>query len=281
VSFLFRVGHWFATASHWRGSDGIPHRVSQHLAISAVAVAAALVVALPVALCLGHLGKGGFAAISVANAGRAIPSFGLLVIGFEVFGLGAVPVFLALFALSVPPVLTNTYTAIRGVDPEVKEAAVGMGMTGWQVLWRAEVPNAIPLIFAGIRTAGVQAVATATLGAVVAWGGVGRYIVDGIPQKDNVKVFAGALIVAVLSFLTEIGLAALQRSATPRGLRVAAPRRRRLAILPGGAAAVAGPEAGVGLGRPESGKAGPGAGVGAGAAAGGGAGGGAGGSEAA
>lgn len=261
MNFLFRVGHWFATASHWRGSDGIPHRVSQHLAISAVSVAAALVVALPVALWLGHLGKGGFAAISVANAGRAIPSFGLLVIGFEVFGLGAIPVFLALFALSVPPVVTNTYTAIRGVDPDVKEAAVGMGMTGWQVLWRAEVPNAIPLIFAGIRTAGVQAVATATLGAVVAWGGVGRYIVDGIPQKDNVKVFAGALIVAVLSFLTEIGLAALQRHATPRGLRVAAPHRRRLAALPGGGAAVAGPEAGAGVGiaAPETAgsKAGP------------------------
>jgi osmoprotectant transport system permease protein len=243
MSFLVKVAHWFFTASHWRGADGIPHRVGEHLTISGLSVAAALVVALPLALWLGHLGKGGYAAISIANAGRAIPSFAVLVIGFEIFGLGATPVFLALFALSVPPIVTNTYTAIRGVDPDVTQAAVGMGMTGWQVLTRVEIPNAIPLMFAGIRTAGVQAVATATLGAVVAWGGVGRYIVDGIPQKDNVKVFAGALIVAILSFLTEIGLAGLQRLVTPRGLHLAAGDEKRLSALPGAAAAVARTEA--------------------------------------
>lgn len=243
MSFLVKVAHWFLTASHWRGADGIPHRVWEHLTISGLSVAAALLVALPLALWLGHLGKGGYAAISIANAGRAIPSFAVLVIGFEIFGLGATPVFLALFALSVPPIVTNTYTAIRGVDPDVTQAAVGMGMTGWQVLTRVEIPNAIPLVFAGIRTAGVQAVATATLGAVVAWGGVGRYIVDGIPQKDNVKVFAGALIVAVLSFLTEIGLAGLQRLVTPRGLHLAAGDEQRLSALPGAATAVARTEA--------------------------------------
>jgi osmoprotectant transport system permease protein len=215
MNFFVKVLDWFTTASHWRGSNGIPHRVYEHLSIAGLSVAAALIVALPLALWLGHLGKGGFAAISITNAGRAIPSFALLVIGFELFGLGATPVFLALFALSVPPIVTNTYTAIRGVDPDVREAAVGMGMTGWQVLTRVEVPNAIPLMFAGIRTAGVQAVATATLGAVVAWGGVGRYIVDGIAQQDHVQVVAGALIVAVLSFLTELGLAALQLSRLP------------------------------------------------------------------
>ena len=226
MSFVWHVVQWFTTASHWHGSDGIPHRVSEHLTISAIAVAAALVVALPVALWLGHLGKGGYAAISIANAGRAIPSFALLVIGVQVFGLGPRPVFLALFALSVPPVLTNAYTGIRQVDPDMKQAAVGMGMTGWQVLTGVEIPSAIPLIFAGIRTAGVQAVATATLGAVVAWGGVGRYIIDGLAQRDNVKVFAGAFIVALLSFLTELGLAALQKAVTPTGLRVAAQARR-------------------------------------------------------
>ncbi|MDQ1443346.1 MAG: osmoprotectant transport system permease protein [Acidimicrobiaceae bacterium] len=243
MNFLSKVAHWFFTASHWRGTDGIPHRVYEHLTISGLAVAAALLVALPIALWLGHLGKGGYAAISIANAGRAIPSFALLVIGFEIFGLGATPVFLALFALSVPPIVTNTYTAIRGVDPDVKESAVGMGMTGWQVLTRVEIPNAIPLMFAGIRTAGVQAVATATLGAVVAWGGVGRYIVDGIAQQDHVLVFAGALIVAVLSFLTELALAALQRGVTPKGLRLSAAHDPKLSTLPGAAATTAGPAA--------------------------------------
>jgi osmoprotectant transport system permease protein len=219
MSFFGHVLGWFFTAAHWHGDNGIPHRVGQHLAISAISVAAAVVVALPIALWLGHVGKGGYAAVSLANIGRAVPSFALLVLGFEAFGFGPIPIFLALWALSVPPILTNAFTAIRQVDPDVREAAVGMGMTGWQVLSRVEFPSAVPLIFAGIRTASVQAVATATLGAEVAWGGVGRYIVDGIAQRDNVQVFAGALIVAVLSFATEVGLAAVQRRVTPVGLR--------------------------------------------------------------
>jgi osmoprotectant transport system permease protein len=222
VSFLGHVIGWFFTASHWRGSDGIPHRLEQHVAISAVSVAVAAAVALPIAGWLGHVGKGGYAAVSVANIGRAVPSFALLVLGFEIFGFGPIPIFLALWALSVPPILTNALTAIASVDPDVREAAVGMGMTGWQVLTRVEVPCAIPLIFAGIRTASVQAVATATLGAEVAWGGLGRYIVDGIAERDNVQVFAGALLVALLALATEIGLSALQRRVTPVGLRTAA-----------------------------------------------------------
>ena len=153
----------------------------------------------------------------------------------SLIALGAFPVFLALFALAVPPIITNTYTAIRGVDPDVRQSAVGMGMTGWQVLTGVEIPNAIPLIFAGIRTAGVQTVATATLGAVVAWGGVGRYIVDGLPQRDYVKVVAGAFIVPVLSLLTEFGLAAVQRLATPAGLRKGGEHKRWLSTLPGAA----------------------------------------------
>jgi osmoprotectant transport system permease protein len=219
MSFLGHVVSWFFTAAHWHGDNGIPHRVEQHLAISAISVLAAVVVALPLALWLGHTGRGSYAAISIANIGRAVPSFALLVLGFEVFGFGPIPIFLALWALSVPPILTNTFTAISQVDPDIKEAAVGMGMTGWQVLARAEFPNAVPLIFAGIRTAAVQAVATATLGAEVAWGGVGRFIVDGIAQQDNVQLFAGATLVALLSFGTEVGLAAVQRRITPAGLR--------------------------------------------------------------
>jgi osmoprotectant transport system permease protein len=234
MSFMGHVIGWYFTASHWRGTNGIPHRVEQHLAISAISVLAAIVVALPIALWLGHVGKGGYAAISLANVGRAVPSFALLVLGFEVFGFGPIPIFLALWALSVPPILTNAFTAIRQVDPEIREAAVGMGMTGWQVLTGVEFPSAVPLIFAGIRTAGVQAVATATLGAEISWGGVGRYIVDGIGQQDNVMIFAGALLVALLSFGTELGLAALQRKVTPTGLRTDMRARRWLASLPGG-----------------------------------------------
>jgi osmoprotectant transport system permease protein len=166
-----------------------------------------------------------------------VPSFALLVIGFEIFGLGSKPVFLALFALSVPPIVTNTYVAIRQVDPDIKEAAVGLGMTAGQVLVRAELPVGVPLIFAGIRTAAVQAVATAAIGAVIGWNAVGRYIIDGIAQQDHVEVVAGAVIIAVLSLLTEVGLAAVQRAATPGGLQVGEPTARRVATLPGAGAA--------------------------------------------
>jgi osmoprotectant transport system permease protein len=227
MHFLRQVIDWFFTASHWQGSAGIPHRVLVHMAMSAAAVAAAIVVALPIALWLGHVGRGGYAAISLANIGRAVPSFALLVIGFEIFGLGSKPVFLALFALSVPPIVTNTYVAIRQVDPDIKEAAVGLGMTGGQVLVRAELPVGVPLIFAGIRTAAVQAVATAAIGAVI----------GGIAQQDHVEVVAGAVIIAVLSLLTEVGLAAVQRAATPGGLQVSEPTARRVATLPGVGAA--------------------------------------------
>lgn len=219
IDFLRRVGHWFVTSAHWRGIDGVPHRVFEHLVMSGAAVAVALVIAVPVGLYLGHTGRGGLLAINVSNVGRAIPSFALLVIGVQLFGIGAEPAFVALFALALPPMLTNTYVAIRQVDPDVREAARGMGLTGRQVLWRVEAPLGLPLVMAGVRTAGVQVVATATLAAVVAWGGLGRYIVDGLAQQDNVKVFAGAVLVAVLSVLAELFLAVVQRLLTPAGLR--------------------------------------------------------------
>src|SRR5213075_2732728 len=190
---------------------------------------------LPVGLILGHTGKGAAIAINVSNIGRAIPSLALLVLGVQLFGIGAKPAFLALVALAIPPIVTNSYTGIREVDADVREAARGMGMTGRAVLWRVEVPMAVPLIMAGIRTAGVQVVATATLAAVVAWGGLGRYIIDGVAQKDTVQVFAGALIVAVISMMTEVGLGITQRALTPTGVRRAARTEKAGAIdvLPG------------------------------------------------
>ena len=140
-------------------------------------------------------GRGGTLAINVANVGRAVPSFALLVLGFQLlgrhllFGLGALPAYFALVALAIPPMVTNTFVGMREVDPDVREAARGMGMTGGQMLRRVEMPLAVPLIMAGIRTAGVQVVATATLAAVVGWGGLGRFIVDGFGQQDYVQLF--------------------------------------------------------------------------------------------
>jgi osmoprotectant transport system permease protein len=218
MHFLDQVLHWFTTSAHWQGPNGIPHRVEEHVVMSVAAVAAALVVALPPGIVLGHLRRFGALAINVSNVGRAIPSFAVLVISVQLFGIGAKPAFIALFVLAVPPLVTNAYVGVAEVDTEVREAASGMGMTGWQSLAHVELPAALPVVLAGVRTAAVQVVATASLAALVAWGGLGRYIVDGLAQRDFVQVFAGALLVAVLSILTELGLALFQRFVVSAGL---------------------------------------------------------------
>jgi osmoprotectant transport system permease protein len=236
------VERWFTDSAQWHGPAAIPHRVFEHLVMSGAAVATAVVIALPIGLVFGHTRRGGTTAVNVANAGRAIPSFALLVVGFELlkgvklFGLGALPAYFALVALAIPPIILNAVVGLRQVDAEIKEAARGMGMTGGQVLRRVELPMAVPLIMAGVRTAGVQVVATATLAAVVGWGGLGTYIVGGLDQQDKVQLVAGALMVALLALVTEIGLGAAQRGLTPRGLRTAH-RTRKVSALPGVAAA--------------------------------------------
>jgi osmoprotectant transport system permease protein len=217
MGFLGDVVDWFATGAHWHGQNGLPHRVGEHVVLSLVAIAVALVLAVPIGIALGHLRRGGTAAAAVANIGRAVPSFALLVLAFKVFGLGVLPTYVALVALALPPMLVNAYVGVAEVDGDLREAARGMGMTGWEALRRVELPLALPLVMAGIRTGAVQVVATATLAAYIGEGGLGRYIVDGQSVQDNVTVFAGALVVAFLSVGTELGLGAIQHAVTPRG----------------------------------------------------------------
>jgi osmoprotectant transport system permease protein len=214
---------WLAAPDRWQGSDGIPTRVSEHMLLSVVAVLAAAALALPLGMALGHLRKGGFLAMNVANVGRALPSMALLALALPVafamnLGLGFWPTFLALVPLGLPPILTNTYVAVSEVDPDVIDSARGMGMSEWQVLWRAELPLAAPLIIDGIRNAAVAIVATATLGALVAGGGLGRYIVDGLARQETPRILAGAVLVALMAIVTEYGLGLVQRAVTPRGL---------------------------------------------------------------
>jgi osmoprotectant transport system permease protein len=220
MTFFGQVVHWFLTGSHWQGDGGIPHRTFEHVLMSAGSLLAAAVLALPVGIILGHFGKGGNLAINISNVGRAIPSFALLVIAVELIGIGWVPAFIALVALGIPPIVTNSYLGMREVDADVREAARGMGMRDPIVLWRIELPIASPFILAGIRTSAVNIVATATLAALVAWGGLGRFIVDGFGLQDYPMMFAGAILVGVLSLIVEFSLAGLQRQATPAGLRV-------------------------------------------------------------
>jgi osmoprotectant transport system permease protein len=209
-------------------------RFVEHVQISALALAAAIAVALPLALWLGHTGRGGFVAINSSNVGRALPALALLALFLPVFGLNDRTTIVALAVLGIPPILTNVYTGIRGVDRDVIEAARGMGMRGRQILTRVELPLAAPIVIAGIRTSAVQIVATATLGAWIAGGGLGRFIVDGFSSGDTPQIVTGALAVAVLSVLTEIGLGAVERVVTPTGTALAQgrPRARRIAAEP-------------------------------------------------
>ncbi len=220
MSFLQAVAQWFLNPAHWQGTGGILNRLQEHVVMSVAATVTATIIALPLGLALGHYGKGGGLAINIANVGRAIPSFAILVIAVQVVGIGATPAFLALVALAIPPIVTNSFVGMLDIDRELRDAARGLGMREKAVLLKVELPNAMPVVMAGIRTSGVQVVATATLAALVGWGGLGRYIVDGLANRDFVQVFAGAILVAVLSGLAEIGLAGLQKVLTPAGLRL-------------------------------------------------------------
>ena len=214
---------------NWTRTNGIFDLAAQHLRISVIAVAVAMVIGIPLGALLGHTGRGGGFTVALSNVSRAVPTLALLTV-FAVtpigFGPTATTIALALFAL--PPVLTNTYIGFRGVDRDVVEASRAMGMNGRQVLLRAELPLAVPLVMTGVRTAAVQVVATATLAALVAGGGLGRIITLGFRQQDYGAVLAGAILVAVLAVATELLLAVVSWLVTPgpRRLRVGRVRTR-------------------------------------------------------
>jgi osmoprotectant transport system permease protein len=219
---------WFTDPANWQGSNGIPTRLGEHLHLSIESVLIAAVIALPVGIVLGHFGRFGNLAINTSNVGRAVPSFGIIVIAFQIFGLGDLPIVIALTALAIAPMVTNSYVALREVDPDVREAARGMGYRELAQLMRVELPLAVPLIMAGVRTSAVQVVATATLAALIGGGGFGRYIVDGLATQHYWVTFAGALLVAALALATEVSLSTLERVLVPHGIRLmTAPAVRR------------------------------------------------------
>jgi osmoprotectant transport system permease protein len=202
----------------------------QHLGIGAIAMAIGILLALPLGVLLGHRHAGAFFAINTSNAFRALPSLALIAISLALFGLSLLNIEVALVALALPPILTNSYTAVDGVDPDAVEAARGMGMTGWQILTRVELPLAWPLIFAGIRTAAVYVVATAPLAAIAGGGGLGDIILNQ-PTYGLVGVIGATLIVVVLAFAVDALFALVQRAVTPRGLAVP---RELTTIVPAG-----------------------------------------------
>jgi osmoprotectant transport system permease protein len=236
MNALTEMVRWFGDSVNWVGTAGVPTRLVEHIELSAAAVAIAATLALPLGLYIGHTGRGEFVAVSAANLGRAIPSFGILAFVFPFTlrylpGFGFWPTLIAMFLLAIPPILTNTYVGIKNVDRDTVEAARGMGMSEGQILARIELPLAAPLVVAGLRTAAVQVIATATLGAFVAWGGLGRFIVDGFAQQDHGMILAGAVLVAALAIVAEISLALVERAVTPRRTS-AAEARESLEVEP-------------------------------------------------
>ena len=224
MEFLGEVAAWFADPATWSGRDGIPTRLGEHLFISAVALGAGAAIALPAGLYIGHTGRWATAVVAVANIGRAVPSLGLMGLAFIALlqlglGVGPLPAIVALTALAIPPIVVNAHAALRGIDDELLEAARGMGMREMEVLTRVEIPIGLPIILAGVRTSAVQVVATATLATVVGGGTLGELILIGFAINDQVRVFGAAIVVALLSILTEFAFAALQRAGTSPGLR--------------------------------------------------------------
>ncbi len=217
---------WLTTAARWQGPDGIPTRMLEHLEIAIPSVLAAALVALPVGAWIGHTGRYAAVAINVANLGRAIPSYAVLAIILPIslrfspdLGLSVIPTFTAMWLLAIPPILIGTFAGIRAVDRDLVEAARGLGLTEVQILSEVELPLALPVVAGGLRTAAVQVIATATLGAVVAYGGLGRYIIDGIARNEDDRLMAGVVLVAGMAITAELAFALLQRALVPRGLR--------------------------------------------------------------
>jgi ABC-type proline/glycine betaine transport system permease subunit len=219
---------------NWTRRDGILDLLGEHLAISAVAVLAALVIAVPIGIALGTAGRGRGAVLVLSNVSRAVPTLALLTLfAVSPIGFGNRATAIALTVFAVPPILTNTYVGFRGVDADVREAARGMGMSRGQVIRRVEFPLALPLVMTGVRTAAVQVVATVSLAALVGGGGLGRIVNLGFGQQDYGQIIAGALLIAVLALLTEAGLVLLSWAVTPGPRRVPfMPVRQRTATDP-------------------------------------------------
>ncbi|MGV9558435.1 ABC transporter permease [Streptomyces sp. NPDC003401] len=219
MNVLHFVSAFFGDSAHWQGYDGIPTRLGEHLGYTLEALALAALIGLPVGLLTGHYGRGGNALAMVATAARALPTFGLLVLMTMLIGFGMLPVMIPLVVLAVPPVLVTTYEAMRSVDPSPVDAARGMGMAETRILLQVELPAALPLVLGGLRSAAIQIVSTATIAAYVSLGGLGRYIIDGLYQRDYEKVVGGATLTAGMALATLAVFWAVTKATVSPGVR--------------------------------------------------------------
>jgi osmoprotectant transport system permease protein len=248
-----KIVAFFLDPAQWSGDTGIPHRLLEHLFLAGSSVLLAVLIAIPIGLYIGHTNRGSSLAINLANIGRAIPSFAMMVIpvpatlilapivGYDAgFGLTFLPIYLAMTFLAIPPLLVSTYAGLRAVDRDLIEAGRGMGLSERQILARIELPLASSILIGGLRTATLQVIATATIGAILGGGGLGRFIFDGLSQgvAGVPSIYAGAILVSALAIGVDLVLAWVQGRLTPRALRKA--RRRETS---GPTSVVGGPDA--------------------------------------
>jgi osmoprotectant transport system permease protein len=239
VNYFADGFRWLNDPLNWTNPGGLLDRLEEHLLISFWAVLIGCVIGWPLGIWLGHRGRGGAAVITVANLTLAIPTLALLtILPLTALGFGKPPVVVALAVFAVPPLLANAYTGLRQIDPETREAAKGMGLSGGQLLRQVELPLAVPYLAAGLRTAAVQVVATAALAVFVTGGGLGEIIGAGfgigISNGGGGQIVAGGIVVALLALLVEALLAGVQRLVTPKALRSSARRHRPTSAVPAG-----------------------------------------------
>jgi osmoprotectant transport system permease protein len=226
---ISQVFAWFGDPANWSGQQGVPYRLLQHVLYCLAALVIATIIAVPIGAFVGHTGRGGVFLVGLANVIRALPTLGLITFLFLLFTESFSATLIGLVVLAIPPVLAGTYAGITSVDPEARDAATGVGMKGMQKLLQVELPNAMPLLFGGIRNAMLQLVATTAVAAYVGLGGLGRLVLDGLAILDYPEVVAGAVFTALLAIVADLVLARVQALVVPRGLRVAA-RQRVVAV---------------------------------------------------
>lgn len=219
MRFLSYAWDWLRVPAQWHGSGGIPVRILEQLYYTGLSLLIAALIAIPLGILIGHTGRGAVLVVNLANAWRAIPTLGLLTLLAVTLGFSALAWLIPLVVLAIPPILVNTYEGVSGVEPELKDAARGMGMTSWQQVRKVEVPVAMPLIVLGLRTGAIFVVATATIAAYIGLGGLGRYIIDGLATDNYGEVAGGALFVVLLALAVQAIFVGVRRLAVPAGLR--------------------------------------------------------------
>jgi len=219
MSFFTYAWDWVTQSANWHGSGSIPQQILAHLGYSILPLLIAAVIGIPAGVAVGHTGRGAVFVVNLANSWRAIPTLGLLVLLAVYLGFSFLTWLLPLVVLAIPPILVNAYEGVAGVEPGVRDAAKGAGMTSWQQVTRVEVPIALPLILVGLRTAAIFVVATATIAAYIGLGGLGRFIIDGLSSYQYGPVAGGALLVVILAVLVLGFFALLSRLIVPAGLR--------------------------------------------------------------